>query len=58
MSSKISFEMILYEMKKIFNLKNLSLVEKLELIDEFVEACGWSKEEFDQELLKHVDKDW
>lgn len=58
MKPKISFELIAYEMTKIFQRKNLSLAQKLELVDDFVEACGWSKEEFDEELLKHVDKDW
>jgi hypothetical protein len=34
------------------------LIDTYDKVIEFIEACGWSDREFDEETLKRVDANW
>jgi hypothetical protein len=60
---RIAYEIVAVEAEKLFNkvvsARNQEEVfQKYKDYTDYLEACGWSVAEYDQEQLKRIDTDW
>jgi hypothetical protein len=59
-SDRVSFDILSFEVAKLFS--GVSSMEDLckamGMYSALIEGCGWSVEEYDEELLSRIDSDW
>jgi hypothetical protein len=62
MTIRIPYEIMAFEAERILMQgllgTNDDLLEAYERYVDYIEACGWTEREFDEETLKRVDHNW
>jgi hypothetical protein len=60
MYTKMAFEKVSFEVAKLFAgiASTEDLLKAMRVYTALVEGCGWSMEEYDEEMLRRIDEEW